>query len=340
MAICLVGIGSNLGNRAETLQNACRLLEHHPAITALIASRWHTSQPVGGPTGQQPFLNGALRLQTSLEPDELLALLQTIEDRLGRTRQQRWEARTLDLDLLLYDQHITHDARLQLPHPRLAFRRFVLEPAVEVAGELVHPELGWTIAQILDHLNRTPAYLALAGPPGTGKRWLADQLCQTYDGHFLADPASNRSTGQPLEREVEFVRTRAQQLAAHVAQHDQETLLVSDYWIDQSHGYAQLEQSFDAATQLEAALDVLKPKLPLPRLIAWLDAPADVLKKHLTKHRTAMDWKIEQLESLRKAFAERFDRGGHGPVLRLDASQPEMCLTELSAAFLAMQPAS
>ena len=98
-------------------------------------------RPIGGPAGQEPFLNAAALLETSLPPAELLARLQRIELHLGRTRETRWAARTLDLDLLLYDNLVLNTPYLTLPHPRMAFRRFVLEPAAEVAPEMAHPRL-------------------------------------------------------------------------------------------------------------------------------------------------------------------------------------------------------
>ena len=95
------------------------------------------NRAVGGPAGQRAFLNAAARLETSLPPAELLARLQRIEWHLGRTgAKTRWAARTLDLDLLLYDDLVLSTPYLTLPHPRMAFRRFVLEAAAEVAPEM------------------------------------------------------------------------------------------------------------------------------------------------------------------------------------------------------------
>jgi hypothetical protein len=89
--------------------------------------------------------------------------LHAVEQTLGRRRGQRWEARVLDLDLLLYDDRVIRTSDLTVPHPGLAYRRFVLEPAAEVAPDLRHPTIGWTVGRLLAHLNAAPNYVALRG---------------------------------------------------------------------------------------------------------------------------------------------------------------------------------
>ena len=119
---------------------------------------------MGGPPGQPPFLNGAALLETSLAPHDLLDALQQIETDLGRRRTERWGPRTVDLDLLLYEQLVLDTPTLILPHPRMAQRRFVLEPAAEIAGAMLHPTSGWSVAQLLEHLNEeSPGATAPSG---------------------------------------------------------------------------------------------------------------------------------------------------------------------------------
>ncbi len=108
-----------------------------PGIVVRSASSFHETEPVGGPPGQGPFLNGASVLETTLSPRELLHALQSIEDRFGRVRTVRWGERTLDLDLILFGDVILHEPDLIVPHPRFAERRFVLVPLAEIAPETV-----------------------------------------------------------------------------------------------------------------------------------------------------------------------------------------------------------
>ena len=169
MPQCLIGLGSNLGDRRGLLDAALARLQRHPNIEVVRQSRHHETLPVGGPCAQPAYLNAAAVLQTSLPPQALLAELQKIETDLGRQRIEHWGPRTIDLDLLLYDDLTLTAHDLVIPHPRMAWRRFVLEPAAEVAPEMLHPGIGWTIARLLEHLNLTPWYLAMAGPIGVGK---------------------------------------------------------------------------------------------------------------------------------------------------------------------------
>ena len=94
---------------------------------------------MGGPPGQGDFLNGAILVETLLSPEAVLAILQEIEAALGRRREERWGPRTIDLNLLLYNQEVRRTPALELPHPRMTQRRFVLEPAAAVAASMVIP---------------------------------------------------------------------------------------------------------------------------------------------------------------------------------------------------------
>src|SRR5688572_9514131 len=98
MAEALVGLGSNVGERQRTLDEAVGLLRQTAGVDDVRASAWHDTQPIGGPAAQAAFLNGAVRLTTSLSPTELLDVLHQVETRLGRTRELRWGPRTIDLD--------------------------------------------------------------------------------------------------------------------------------------------------------------------------------------------------------------------------------------------------
>jgi pantoate--beta-alanine ligase len=152
MAKCLVGLGSNLGDRVAQLSAALAELRRLPNTRIVAQSSLLETAPVGGPQGQGRYLNAAALLETELAPRDLWAQLSGIEQRLGRVRSECWGPRTIDLDLLLYDQQIINTEALLVPHPRLAQRRFVLEPAAEIAANLGDPTSGMTIQQLLDQL--------------------------------------------------------------------------------------------------------------------------------------------------------------------------------------------
>jgi 2-amino-4-hydroxy-6-hydroxymethyldihydropteridine diphosphokinase len=128
-----LALGSNLGDRRSHLSAAIDQLAATPGITVAAVSSFHETAPVGGPPGQGAYLNAALRIGTALPPQELLARCLEIEQAQGRERIERWAARTLDLDLLLYGNRVIQEDGLIIPHPRLRERLFVLCPLSEVA---------------------------------------------------------------------------------------------------------------------------------------------------------------------------------------------------------------
>ena len=148
-SIAYIGLGSNLGDRAATLQGALDALSAHPQIDAVRCSRRIETEPVGGPSDQPRYLNAVAELTTTLGPDALLTLLQTVETRLGRTRSVPNAPRTLDLDLLLYDDLCRTTPELTIPHPRMHERRFVMAPLAEIAPDAWHPVLRKTARKIL-----------------------------------------------------------------------------------------------------------------------------------------------------------------------------------------------
>lgn len=178
MVPALIALGSNLGDRAATLRAALRGLQASPGIRRVTASPFLETAPVGGPQGQGAFLNAAALVETTLSPELLATLLTQLEQQSGRQRHARWGARTLDLDLLLFADQQIATPRLVVPHPRLVCRRFVLEPAAQIAGQLVHPGLRWSIAELNAHLGSAVPWVVLSLGPVTRTERLASQLAE------------------------------------------------------------------------------------------------------------------------------------------------------------------
>lgn len=155
MKRCWIALGGNLGDVSASFRGALEDLGSTPHTRVNAVSSEFETAPVGSHAGS-PYRNAAAELETSLEPLLLLDLLQSIEQRWGRVREKVWGPRTLDLDLLLIEGRTVHEPRLQVPHPHLWYRRFVLDPLVEIAPQAWHPDAQLTIRELHSRLLRRP----------------------------------------------------------------------------------------------------------------------------------------------------------------------------------------
>jgi len=171
-ATAYIALGSNLGDRLAYLDRALAELRGRPGVEVTRVSSVYETAPVGGPAGQGPYLNAVAELRTTLAAAGLLQLLLDVESGLGRVRAERDGPRTIDLDLLLYDDVVRDDPKLTLPHPRLHQRLFVLQPLAEIAPGLIHPLLKRTIADLLGNLLQLRHFGASPGRELTGLRAL------------------------------------------------------------------------------------------------------------------------------------------------------------------------
>ena len=152
MAVAYIGLGSNLGSREHNIFEAIEQLSDTKGIEVRKRSYLYETEPVGGPT-QRKYLNSVIEIECVLKPGELLMLLHKIENKLGRQREGENFPRTIDLDVLLYDELILDEPDLIVPHPRMLERQFVLEPLAEIAPQLKHPLSGRTMSEHLREIS-------------------------------------------------------------------------------------------------------------------------------------------------------------------------------------------
>lgn len=150
-----------MGDKLKNIRDMLLALESTEGVKILQISSLYCTSPVG-PQDQDWFVNGAVSVKTDLEPDELLDRILKIEKGLGRTRDRPWGPRTIDIDILFYEDRAFESERLKIPHPELHKRAFVLVPLSEIAGELIHPILNKSISELLralDYHNERLIYL-------------------------------------------------------------------------------------------------------------------------------------------------------------------------------------
>lgn len=322
MPRCLIGLGANLGDRHGTLASAVELLASLRGLRTLAVSPWLETLPRGGPVDQPLFLNAAVLAECDLPPRELWTALATIENRLGRTRQIRWEPRILDIDLLLYGEHVIQEQDLMVPHPRMACRGFVLEPAQRICPDMVVPTLGWTIEQLWTHLLDAPRYLAIAGAPRVGKTTLACRVAHRLGAKLVSD-ASAKTLDEAGTRDA--LRNSAGRLALqhelvkHAAINDG-TWIVSDFW------------SQSATRPSVPRQEVLETSggIPEPKLLVLLShaASADGTANHELARQADEGW----LQVIHQRAAER----RQGPWLRLFNGDLDQAVDETVACIEAM----
>jgi len=352
MPTCLIALGANLGDRQGALNRAVELFHARRDIDVAARSRWHTTAPIGGPSGQAEFLNGAVRLETDLAPRVLLSVLRSIEQQLGRTAGQRWAPRKLDLDLLLYDRQVVDQPGLVVPHARMSFRRFVLVPAAEVARDMVHPTIGWTVGELLTHLNAAANYVAIAGPEGAGKTWLAERLVERFGGRMIrhvdlterTPRSSGGRSGQAYDTEIRFLRDRAKRLARRDWASDERSgaaaaFAVSDFWFDQSLSYAGQWLGQGQFASFQAAWQAAQKSVVRPKLLVALDSPAPRRTRGSERVGTAAGRALsrERWSQVRQAIFDRVRLPGRGPTLWLSGKDRDEVLAEVMAAVEAMR---
>lgn len=170
MIDALVAFGSNQGDSLQFYDQAIERLVAIDGVDQFRASKAVVTSPVTGTlvaSGQTSYVNGVFRFATSLDHQALLQQLLEVEQEMGRRRERRWDARTVDLDLLIYGSMVLESSNLVIPHPRMSFRRFVLEPAVEVAAEIEHPVTSCSLQSLLDCLDRPQPSFAVVTATGS-----------------------------------------------------------------------------------------------------------------------------------------------------------------------------
>lgn len=316
MSRCLIALGSNLGDCERQLQSAIEHIRAAEDVRLVAQSSFHRTSPAGGPRQQQDYLNAAVTVDTNLSPQRLLAELQRIENNIGRTRDVRWGPRVIDLDLLLYEDAVCQEAELELPHPRMAFRRFVLEPAAEIAPGMVHPIIGWSVARLLQHLNETLPYAAITG--WFDRRELAIQVAKRTDSRLIATDPLLSTAG--LQERLEQLSDIAQTLSADRLRCDE--TIVSDFWFSELLIGASELLHLPDFERFEKRFEDVEGGVAGARLVVLVESNAEPPSA--------------DAESCYTTIRDAVGRW-QGPVLEVSRYQESLALDEITAAIQAMR---
>jgi 2-amino-4-hydroxy-6-hydroxymethyldihydropteridine diphosphokinase len=266
MLDCLISFGSNLGDGNSTFTQALGALEANDQLSHLRHSRLHATLPIGGSSGQGNYVNAAIRCSTGLGPFELFKTLLALEAQLGRVRASRWGPRQIDLDLLLFGSQrvrltIPGQAPLVVPHPRMSFRRFVLVPASEIAGDMPHPTARMTINQLLAHLSTAEKFVAVL----SAADW-ATRACDAMAGQTRRSRAAqNELDLVPVRSSAQWsgLRGRPKLLVYRRSEMEDQAKPWIKQIVDEAYAGPRLELETDdldsAVDELDAALAAMRP---------------------------------------------------------------------------------
>ncbi len=292
-ANCLIGCGANEGARREQLDQAIDMLRFMPGVRLVDVSQFLETLPVGGPPGQSPYLNAACLIETTFKPAEVLDMLLAVENTLHRSRETRWGPRTIDLDLLLYDDCVVKTECLQVPHPRMTTRRFVLEPAAAIAADLKHPVAGCTIRELLENISERHLHVAVVGVPGSGAPEIADAVADVTLSRLIHAPAPlplnafgapNREQTAVKEEPVDRLLLLSQKYAAPLLKANWPVDphgTVTDYWIESIRLAAQNNSTSDTNKQFENAFATISQETVVPNVILLLNVNHQTLSERI-----------------------------------------------------------
>lgn len=332
-----IGLGSNLGDRNANLRAALDALNAHPAVRVAQVSTFYETTPLGS-TEQPDYVNAVAALETSLEAGALLSLMRNIENRLGRVRSERWQPRTIDLDLLLFDQLVVATPELTIPHPQMHLRSFVLRGLCELEPDVVHPVLRQSVAELYHRLNKhdffldaaRPQLISIAGLIGVGKTTLASRLAECLDAKlivekyddnpYLAEVYAGRKD-MALDSELFFLSSSATQLRRDRLKPG--SRYVSDYVFDKALIYASSWLDVDDLELYRKHFACVNQEVAEPVLAIYLNDGVQQCLERIHRRNRPYEQKIEPafLTELSQKYETLYADWTTCPLVRLEARE-------------------
>jgi 2-amino-4-hydroxy-6-hydroxymethyldihydropteridine diphosphokinase len=347
----ILSLGSNQGNRLETIQSCIDLIHNEVATVVKVSKIYET--PAWG-FESEPFYNAAILIHTTKSAQKILNQVLKVEKKLGRVRSNDsgYQARIIDVDIIAFDEEIISTENLQVPHPLMQNRKFVLQPMLDLGLNWEHPKLKKSVAQLLSQTEDTSEikavhaiispierlqlqqfnYIAIEGNIGAGKTTLSTKLSEDCnaklvlerfaDNPFLPKFYKDQSRyAFPLE--MSFLADRYQQLSDDLAQFDLfKDFVVADYHIFKSLIFAKVTLQEDEFRLYKTMFDIIHKEMPKPDLYVYLYQNTERLLENIKKRGRSYEQEIpaDYLEKINQGYLDYIKTQTDLNVLIIDVS--------------------
>ncbi len=361
----ILSLGSNLGNRLETIQSCIDLIHSEVATVVKVSKIYET--PAWG-FESEPFYNVAILIHTTKSAQKILNQVLKVEKKLGRVRSKDsgYQARIIDVDIIAFDEEIISTETLQIPHPLMQNRKFVLQPMMDLGLNWEHPTLKKSVAQLLSQTEDTSEikaihslispieklqlqqfnYIAIEGNIGAGKTTLSTKLSEDCnaklvlerfaDNPFLPKFYKDQSRyAFPLE--MSFLADRYQQLSDDLAQFDLfKDFVVADYHIFKSLIFAKVTLQEDEYRLYKTMFDIIHKEMPKPDLYVYLYQNTERLLENIKKRGRSYEQEIpaDYLEKINQGYLDYIKTQTDLNVLIIDVSDLDFVKKQEDYVFL------
>jgi 2-amino-4-hydroxy-6-hydroxymethyldihydropteridine diphosphokinase len=361
----MVSLGSNQGNRLSLIESCIVLIHNEVAVVVKVSKIYET--PAWG-FESDPFYNCVLLLHTSKAPQKLLNQLLKVEKKLGRVRNQvaEYQPRPIDIDILAFDEEIVATETLQIPHPMLQKRKFVLQPLLDLDSNWEHPVLKKSVAQLLAeteddspidavHILGSPIeklglqsfnYIAIEGNIGAGKTTLATKLAEDCNAKLILERFADNpflpkfykdQSRYAFPLEMSFLADRYQQLSDDLAQFDLfKDFVVADYHIFKSLIFAKVTLQEDEFRLYKTMFDIIYKEMTKPDLYVYLYQNTARLLQNIKKRGRSYEQEIsaEYLEKINQGYLDYIKTQTDLNVLIIDVSELDFIKNQSDYVFV------